>query len=449
LIKERKRGLVMSIDVARHLMVDFTQMKTFAEDPLVLERGEGIRVTDDHGRTYIDGLSGVFTSNLGHGNPEITDALATQARQLAFGAPTMGTNTRAAELVEQLLRLVPSDFTTVKLLSGGSEANEAAIKLARQFHKQTGHANKYKVVSHYRGYHGGTGNALAASGWASWKNAFEPSPTGFVHLQIPDVDSPLHPGLSPDKAGEVYCRLARATIELEGPETIAAFITEPILMSAGVIVPPDSYMRALRELCDEHKILLIFDEIITGFGRTGKWFGAEYPAVWPDIFCCGKGVTGGYSPLSIVFMTERVAEPFWGEPGSQFFAGHTYGGNPIACAAGLAALEYMQAYDVVGQAERTGAYLRDRLQDLAAKHASISLVRGRGMLQAIVFDTNTFEPNPKRRIGLDMALEARHRGLLLRAAPWFAAVAPPLVTTRTDIDAIVGILDASLTAVTA
>jgi adenosylmethionine-8-amino-7-oxononanoate aminotransferase len=270
-----------------------------------------------------------------------------------------------------------------------------------------------------------------------------------VHLQTPDADSPLHPSLSPDEAAEVYCRLVRATIELEGPETIAAIITEPILMSAGVVVPPDRYMRTLREVCDEHRILLIFDEIITGFGRTGKWFAAEYPGVWPDIFCCGKGVTGGYSPLSIVFMTDRVAEPFWGEPGSQFFAGHTYGGNPIACAAGLAALEYMQAYDVVGQAERTGSHLRAQLQALAGSHASIDMVRGRGMLQAIVFDANTLEPNPRRRIGLEVALEARRQGLLLRAAPWFIAVAPPLVTTREDVDAIVDILHASLIAVTA
>jgi adenosylmethionine-8-amino-7-oxononanoate aminotransferase len=430
-------------------MVDFTQMKTFAEDPLVLEHGEGVRVTDDRGRTYIDGLSGVFTSNLGHGNPEITDALATQARKLAFGAPTLGTNTRAAELVEQLLGLVPANFTTVKLLSGGSEANEAAIKLARQFHKQTGHPTKYKILSHYRGYHGGTGNALAASGWAGWKNAFEPFPAGFVHLQTPDTDSSLHSSLSADAAAEVYCRLVRATIELEGPETIAAIITEPILLSAGVVVPPDSYMRALREVCDEHNILLVYDEIITGFGRTGKWFAAEHHSAWPDIFCCGKGVTGGYSPLSIVFMTDRVAEPFWGEPGEQFFAGHTYGGNPVACAAGLAAIEYMQAYDVVGQSERTGAYLHERLQHLAAGEPSIELVRGRGMLQAMVFDANTFDPDPRRRIGLQVALEARRRGLLLRAAPWFVAVAPPLVATRSDIDAIAEILRGSLAAVTA
>ena len=134
------------------------------------------------------------------------------------------------------------------------------------------------------------------------------------------------------QAAEAYIRLMRA-IELEGPETVSAIITEPILMSAGVVMPPDSYLRALREVCDEHDMLLIFDVVITGFGRTGRWFAAEHAGAWPDIFCCGKGVTGGYSPLSIVFMTERVAEPFWGAPGRQLMAGHTYGGNPVACAA--------------------------------------------------------------------------------------------------------------------
>jgi taurine--2-oxoglutarate transaminase len=241
----------------------------------------------------------------------------------------------------------------------------------------------------------------------------------------------------------------RSTVQLEGPETIAAIITEPILMSAGVVVPPDAYLRGLRQLCDEHNILLIYDEIITGFGRTGRWFAAEHSGAWPDIFTCGKGVTGGYSPLSIVFMTERVAEPFWGEPGSQFYAGHTYGGNPVSCAAALAALEYMQAYDVVGLADRQGAYLAERLRTLASRQPAIARVRGRGLLQALAFDTDTFEPSPARQIGLRVQAAARQRGLLLRAAPWFVALAPPLITTREEIDTILAILDEAIAVVAA
>jgi len=441
-------------DFARHLMVDFTQMKSFADDPLVLDHGSGIRLTDSRGRSYIDGLSGVFTSSLGHGNDAIVDAMMRQARRLAFGAPTLGTNTRAIELVERYRGILPPQYTTMKFLSGGSEANESALKLARQFHKQTGHPTKYKVLSHYRGYHGGTGHALAASGWAGWKEAFEPFAAGFVHLQTPDPDPDKTPIAveSVEQAGALYASLARATVELEGPETIAAIITEPIMMSAGIIVPPDSYLRALRDLCDEHNILLIYDEIITGFGRTGAWFGAEHSGAWPDIMCCGKAVSAGYAPFSAIFMSERVAEPFWGEPEEhiQFYSGHTYGANPIACAAALAVLDYMQEHRVVENAAHVGTYLASRLTTLVATHPSVRLTRGRGLLRGLVFEERAQQAvRAPAHVGLGGAVgrEARARGMLLRVSPWFVAVAPPLVTTEAEIDEIVEILDASLSAV--
>jgi 4-aminobutyrate aminotransferase-like enzyme len=224
-------------------------MKTFAEDPLVLERGEGVRVTDDRGRTYRWSVRRHYE----HSRPWESGDLG-RARGAGATSRVRRPDTRhqhARRRVGRQLLTLAWRFTTVKPLSGGSETNEAAIKLARQFHKQTGNATKFKVVAHCRGYHGGTGNALAASGWAAWQNAFGPLPGGFVHLHTPDVDSPPYPSLSPEEASESYIRLMRATVELEGPETIAAIITEPILMSAGVIVPPDSYMRALRAVCDE------------------------------------------------------------------------------------------------------------------------------------------------------------------------------------------------------
>lgn len=442
----------MTDEFARHLMVDFTQMKSFADDPLVLDHGDGIRVTDAQGRTYIDGLSGVFTSSLGHGNDAIVDAMMRQARRLAFGAPTMGTNTRAIELVERYRGILPSRYTTMKFLSGGSEANESALKLARQYHKQTGHPTKYKVLSHYRGYHGGTGHALAASGWAGWKEPYEPFAAGFIHLQTPDPQRTPLPVESVEQAGELYANLARATVELEGPETIAAIITEPVLMSAGIVVPPDSYMRALRELCDRHNILLIYDEIITGFGRTGAWFGAEHSGAWPDILCCGKAISAGYAPFSAIFMSQHVAAPFWGEPEErvQFFSGHTFGANPIACAAALAVLDYMQAHEVVQHVARVGEYLQSRLATLVATHPSVGLARGRGLLQGLVLtDQAQAAVRAPAHVGLGGAIghEARARGMLLRVAPWFVAVAPPLVTSEAEIDEIVQILDAAVSSV--
>jgi beta-alanine--pyruvate transaminase len=438
--------------LARHLMIDFTQMKSFAEDPLILERGSGIRVMDNRARSYIDGLSGVFTSNLGHANREIAAAVEAQLGTLAFGAPTMATTTTTLHLVERLLRIVPQQYGTMKLLSGGSEATETAMKLARQYHQQTGNRGKYKVLSHYRAYHGGTGNALAASGSPVWKVPYEPMPTGFIHLQTPDPDAPPVPGIDHDAAADVYLAMARATIELEGPNTIAALITEPIMLSAGVIVPPDRYLRGLRELCDEHNILLIFDEIITGFGRTGTWFAAAHSGAWPDIICCGKGITGGYSPLSAVFMTDTIADAFWGEPdeGIQFFSGHTYGGNPVSCAAALATINYIESHGVLPHVVRVGEYLRSRLEALARSHPSIGLVRGRGLLQGIVFTEAARGLVPTRLgFGGDVAREARARGLLLRASPWFVAVGPPLITTEAEMDELLGILDESLAAVEA
>lgn len=433
--------------LARHLMVDFNQMKAFVEDPLVLDRGAGIRLTDTAGRTYIDGLSGVLTSNLGHANPDIIAAVTAQLGRLAFGAPTMATTSTALELVDRLLGIIPPAYTTMKFLSGGSEATESAMKLARQYQRQSGQPGRYKILSHYRGYHGGTGHALAASGWAGWKAPFEPMAPGFIHLQTPDPDSSPVQVSDHDEAARIYLELVRQTIELEGPETVAAIITEPILMSAGVVVPPDAYLRGLRDLCDRYGILLIFDEIITAFGRTGTWFAAEHSGAWPDIICCGKGVTGGYSPLSIVLMTDRVAERFWGEPEErvQFLSGHTYGGNPVACAAALAAIDYIVRHDVLSHVQQTGRRLGSLLEELGARHPSIRLVRGRGLLQAIVFtDGAQAAAGGVHGFGGSVAAQARARGLLLRASPWFVALGPPLVTTDAELAEIVGILDAAL-----
>ena len=217
------------------------------------------------------------------------------------------------------------------------------------------------MLSHYRGYHGVTGQALAASGWRAHKSPYEPLAPGFVHLHTPDPYRPPFE-VDPAEVGATYVRLVEQVIELEGPETIAALVTEPILMSAGVVIPPDGYLPALRALCDEHDIVLVFDEIITGFGRIGRLFAAELFSTWPDIFVFGKGLTGGYMPLSATVITDRLAEAFWGEPGQEFAAGHTYAGNPVACAAGLAALEELRERDLVANAAARGEQALERLR---------------------------------------------------------------------------------------
>lgn len=428
-------------------MLDFVQMQGWVEDPLVVERADGIRVWDTDGKGYIDGLSGIFVVNMGHNHRQIVEAVANQLSRVAF-APQMASSVPELELGDLLMRLTPKRYTQVKFFSGGSEATEGAFKLARQYHRQTGNPGKYKVLSHYRGYHGATGNAMAATGWPRYRAPFEPMAPGFVKMHTPVTYNPLIPA-PPDELGDAYARLVEEQIVQEGAETVAAIITEPLMMSAGIVVPPPGYLRRLREIADRHDVLLIFDEIITGFGRTGPLFHMEHVGVEPDIFCVGKGMSGGYAPLSGIVLSQRVADAFWGEPDAlvQFHAGHTYGGNPLACAAGVAAVTALVEGGILENGQRAGGYCKQKLKELARQHPTVGDVRGEGFMLGLEF---VKERGAKERFGDEVAFgarvqaAARKRGLLLRCSPWFAAIAPPLTTTEAEVDELVGILDAAL-----
>ena len=439
-------------ELVRHIMVDFTQMKSFSEDPLILTEGDGIWVTDIDGNRYIDGLSGTFCLNLGHGNKALIAAGSEQLGRLAMATPTMGTSDRALELAKLVLEITPPEYTTMKFLSGGSEAVEAAIKMARQFHRQSGVPTKYKVLSHYRGFHGATGFAVSATGWPAWKVPYEPFPTGFVHLPTPDAYRPRFGGETLEEIGERYASWVEDVIEMEGPSTIAAFITEPVLMSAGTVVPPASYLRRIRELCDRHEIILIFDEIITGFGRVGSMFASELWDVWPDLLVVGKGISSGYAGLSAVILKDRFAQTFWGEPEDNvhFYSGHTYGGNPVASAIGIATIRQLLDGRIAENARDRGEQARARLRALQPRLPAIGEVRGVGLLVGIEFvqDPATRERFPaEMNIGIKVRDEARKRGLLLRASHWMAVLAPPLTTTAAEMDDMLDRLEASLVAV--
>ena len=427
------------------LMVDFVQMKAFGEDPLILTAGQAIRVQDDHGRWYVDGISGVFVNALGHGNQRVIQAATQQLNTLAFHAPLFSTNVPALQLAKLLLGIAPDGYSTVKFFSGGAEANEAAIKMARQFAAQNGNGKKFKVLSHYRGYHGGTGHALAASGSPGWRSVYEPFAPGFIHLHPPFTYAARF-GVDGEPLAAATAALLEETIVLEGPETIAAFITEPIMLSAGVRVPPRGYLERVRAICDRYDILLIFDEIITGFGRTGHLFASNLLGVTPDLLCFGKGVSGGYAPLSGVLIQERVARTFWGDVDDnvQFRAGHTYAGNPVACAVGLAAVSELLERGLVDNARRMGERLQRGLTALAEKHECIVEVRGEGLLLAVEFAQGraTREPFPESlKFGGRVHRAARKRGLLIREGPTFVVVAPPLVVTEAEVDEIVDLMD--------
>ena len=296
-------------DLTRHVMVDFNQMKTFSADPLIMVEADRITLTDHEGRRYIDGLSGVFAVSLGHGNQEIIDAITAQHRRLSFSSPIMTTTDRALELAAELIRLTGGRYDVVKQMSSGSEATEAALKMARQFHRQSGSPERYKTISFYRSYHGATMGALTQTGWPQLRMPYEPFLTGGLHAHAPI------PGACRACSGS--CTLGclaqlRDVIEQEGPRTVSAIIVEPVLLTAGVYELSAEYLRGLRALCDETGVLLVFDEIVTGFGRLGSWFAAEQADVWPDILCVGKGLSSGYAPISAVLLSEEVGRAFWG-----------------------------------------------------------------------------------------------------------------------------------------
>ena len=440
-------------NVIPSLFLDFMQMREFAKAPLVFAEGRGVRLKTLDGQEFIDGLSGVFVTSLGHGERAVIDAIIAQLNRLAFAPPLHGTSSIALELTQLLLRLAPEGVTAVKLLSGGSEATEAAMKLARQYHKQTGSPRKYKIVSRYGAYHGGTLGALAAGGGRERKSVFEPLGVGFIHVHPPYCYRCPFDQTYPS-CGRTCVELIERTIEAEDPATVAAVIVEPIsISSAGFIVPPPDYLPRLREICIRHNVVLIYDEIITGFGRLGTMFGSQHYGAAPDITCCGKGMSGGYAPLAAILIRDRIAGAFYGEERDnvQFHHGHTFGGNPVACAAGVAVLNEFLARDVLSNVRQQGKRLRQRLNELAERFAIIGEVRGVGLLQGFEFVRNRAA---KERFASDVrpgkALEqaARARGLLLRCGDEFAAFAPPLTVTGEEIDEMTRLLGDSVAAIT-
>lgn len=430
-------------DAIGRVMVDFTQMRVFERDPLVLTRGDGVRVWDTDGREYIDAVSSVITVNLGYGNRRVIDAISAQLERLPIAAPTLGTSDRMLELADRLLGLLPPDMTTVKFQTSGSESVEAAFKLARQYHRQTGAPGRHKIIAREHSYHGATMGALSATGRAEYRIPFEPLVPGFVHVPAPDERGCRLSSACPP------CPLACAdaiedAILREGPETVAAVIVEPVMAMAGVVIPPDGYLPKLRAICDRHSVLLIFDEVVTGFGRLGTWFGAERFATWPDLLVLGKGITSGYAPLSAVALRDHVAAAFSGEPDEhvQFLSGHTFGGNPVACAAALAVIDEIEDRVLIEHGRAMGELLGQQLRSMAARHDAGWAVRSIGLLACVDLESEA--------AAAAMVREARRLGVLtLPSSHHGVRVAPPLTIERTDIENITAALDEALACVTA
>ncbi len=429
----------------RHLLAR-DQMKEFCKDPLVIARAEGVRFWDVHGREILDGLAGIYVASVGHGNPRVLAAVQEQLQRLPFSPPMHGTNPVAVQLANLLAEVAPGDLDTVKFECGGSEVTEAAIKMARQYHQRTGNPRKFKIISRYQSWHGSTMGSLSASGLKSRRSVNEPLAPGFIHV-FPPTCYRCPFGKSYPTCGITCASLLNDVIEMEDPDTVAAVMVEPIGHTGGIIDPPAEYLPMLREICDRHNVLLIFDEIITGAGRTGQMFAAQTFGVQPDLLCLGKGISGGYAPLSALVCRKHIADSFWGDlPGNPgFVEGHTYEGNPVSCAAGIACIQEIQERDLCGNARRMGARLRAGFQQLAEKYGIIGDIRGKGLFLGMEFvrDHATRERFPFP-IGTQIGKRALANGLLTRYDPHWLAMGPPLVVTESDVDQMLDILDRSM-----
>ena len=418
----------------------------------VLERAEGIYIWDVHGKRYIDGSSGAMVSNIGHSNPRVLEAMRRQMEKATFGYRLHFETEPGERLAARVAGLCPGGMEKVFFVSGGSEAVEAAIKLARQYAVTVGQGSRWKVISRAPSYHGATLGALALTSYTPLTAPFAP-----MLQAMPKIPAPRAylDGLDPDDpaTGAHYAAMLEAKIVAEGPETVLAFIHEPVGgASTGALVPPAGYMAAVREICDRHGVLLIHDEVMSGGGRTGLFLGADHWGVAPDIIAMSKGFGAGYAPLGAMIAHDRLVEPVLKAGG--FMHGHTYAGNPLACAAGLAVIEEIEAGGLMANAARTGDHLKVRLEALKQRHPFIGDVRGKGLLLAfeLVADRQTMRPLPK---GLNAHVElverAYEEGLIIYSRRTrdgiegdHFLVCPPMITTQEQVGEIVTILDATL-----
>jgi putrescine---pyruvate transaminase len=411
-------------------------------------KAEGVVLTDADGKEYLDGLSALWNVTAGHGRRELAEAAAQQMQTLAYCSGYAGsTNPRAIELAERLAAIAYPSINRFFFTSGGAEANETVFKIARYYWKLKGKPEKTKVISRQWGYHGVTLAAMSATGIASYWPMFEPRVPGFIHIPSPypyryQASAGVSPGIA--AADE----LERAILR-EGGDTVAMFLAEPVQGAGGVIVPPDDYFRRIREICDKHSVLFVSDEVITGFGRTGKMFGLEHWGVEPDMISFAKGITSGYFPLGGVGLNDHVAEVFEAADKTWMHA-FTYSGHPAGCAVALAMLDLIEREDFVTQAREKGKLLLASLKQALAGHPHVGDVRGLGLMCGIEYvkdKTTKEEFLPEEKVGARIHAAAQERGLFSRLRGDVFCLAPPFVTSPPQLEQMVSILKESTEAV--
>ena len=444
-------GATQLLETDRRYLVHPLHHPDDHRQPLVVVEGKGAILRDAEGREYIDGLSGLWNVNVGHGRAELADAAAAQMKRIAFASAYIGaTNEPAIRLAEKIVRHAYPNSAAVYFTTAGAESNESSFKFARYYWKVKDRPNKTKIISRIHAYHGVTMAAMSATGMAAYHKMFGPLVPGFIQV------APPYPyrWTGNEEAGVSAADAVEKAILAEGPDTVAAVIAEPVMGAGGVIVPPPSYFPRLREICDRHDVLLIADEVITGFGRTGRWFALGHWGVEPDLVSFAKGVTSGYLPLGGVVASKRVHEAIESAPADRkFMHAATYSGHPVCCAVGLRNVEIIENEGLVERAAVMGSRLLAGLEGLRDLPV-VGDVRGLGMMCGVELVADRSTKAPEIGLGGRFVREALARGLLPRIRVGSAdppigdtiCLAPPLMTPPDVLDRIPQILREAITA---
>lgn len=432
----------------RHLWGHFSSLGRSVDGMPIIERGDGCYVWDNHGKRFLDGLAGLYTTQAGYGRTELAEAAGAQAATLGFFPIWTYAHPKAVELAARLASLAPGDLNRVFFTSGGSEAVESAWKLARQYFKLMDQPLRTKVISRNLSYHGTSMGALSITGLAAVKGPFEPLVPGAI--KVPHTDLYRMPEHAKDES--YFAEEIEQAILREGPETIAAVFLEPVQNAGGCFVPPDGYFKRVREICDTHGVLLVSDEVICAYGRLGAMFGSERLGYQPDIITSAKGLTSGYAPLGAMLVSDRLAEPFNGT-GEQFLHGYTFAGHPVSCAVALANLDIFEKEDLCGHVMANELAFRSALDDLADLPI-VGDIRGMGYFYGIelVKDRDTKESfsyeESQRLIRGFLSLRLAELGLICRADSRGEPViqlAPPLIAGPDEFEIMNQVLRQTLT----
>ncbi|HZS32612.1 MAG TPA: aminotransferase [Methylomirabilota bacterium] len=423
--------------------------------PRIMSEGAGVWLTDLEGKRYLDAVAGLWCVNVGYGRAEIGDAMAAQARRLGYYHTFSSmSNEPQIRLADRLLGLVPAGMSKVFFGNSGSDANDTQVKLVWYYNNLRGRPRKKKIIARLQGYHGSTVASASLTGLPMFHRAFDLPIGNILHAATPYPYRSGAPGQSEEAHAAQLAAELDQLIEREGPDTVAAFIAEPVMGAGGVLVPPRTYFERVQAVLRKHDVLMIADEVICGFGRLGRMFGCDVYGIQPDLMTVAKGLTSGYFPLSAVILSEQVWSVLQaGSPEIGAFAhGFTYSGHPVGAAAAMANLDILLGEDLVGNAARTGAYLQAALRERIGAHPLVGEVRGLGLIAGVelVADRQTRQPfDAALKVAQRVSAHCLEHGLIVRALPvgHVVALSPPLCITRPEIDRVVEGLERAVRAV--